>query len=114
MIPGMRGSRMKKVALALLLASGCAVSCVRSSYRSRKTEVAGTCEGACHHYVVCADPKNEDATYRECLGECREIFVSDGRPDADTLRDYERLECEDAVSFVEGHRKRPLTPRTGT
>jgi len=40
--------------------------------------------------------------YRSCVAECTEIFIEDGEPDTESLKEYERLSCSDAVAFVEG------------
>jgi len=58
--------------------------------------VTGTCEGACGHYMACKRV-DEPATREACLSECREIFSS-----SETLREFERLDCEDVIGFVEG------------
>jgi hypothetical protein len=58
--------------------------------------LTGTCEGACDYYLACK--RSDDDTARQaCVAECREIFAT-----AETLKDFERLDCEDAIAFVEG------------
>jgi len=58
--------------------------------------LTGTCEGACGYYLACK--RSDDERAREaCVAECREIFST-----SETLKDFERLECEDAIAFVEG------------
>jgi hypothetical protein len=89
------------VALALALALALVAGCVRSPTYTGARQTSGTCEGACRHYVACKGTR-EPAVENACVFECQEIFVEDGVADAETLRDYERLACPDAVSFVEG------------
>lgn len=59
-------------------------------------KVTGTCEGACSYYLACKRSDDQIA-HQSCVSECQEIFSS-----AETIKDFERLECEDAVAFVEG------------
>jgi hypothetical protein len=59
--------------------------------------ITGTCEEACARYQEC---KGESRP--TCLSECREIFVHNGQPDHATLKDYQELSCDEAISFVEG------------
>lgn len=66
------------------------------------TRTTGTCEGACSHYADCKQGVAQ-TTFDACVAECREIF-EDQR---ETLRDYERLSCTDAVAFIEGDSGRP-------
>lgn len=69
---------------------------------------AGTCAGACAHYVECrpgGDPSGE--IRRACVSECELVFVEDGVEDEYSLGLFENLACEDAVSFIEGDDGRP-------
>jgi hypothetical protein len=76
--------------LAILLAS-----CPKPRYVVYG-RVTGTCEGACRHYLACKGSDDETA-FRACLSECRLIFSS-----AETLEAFEKLDCADAIAFVEG------------
>jgi len=58
--------------------------------------VTGTCEGACSYYLACKR-SDDSVAHAACVNECREIFDS-----SETLKEFERLECKDAVAFVEG------------
>jgi hypothetical protein len=75
-------------------------SCMRY-VRSGSPDTTGTCEGACEHYVDCKRSDSE-AMRGTCLAECREIFVYQGEPDRESLEQFEELECEAAVAFVDG------------
>jgi len=78
-----------------------ATSCVRQARTLPRQEVSGTCEGACQHYLGCKGEYSE-ASKQTCVTECREIFVYQGEPDRDSLEEFESLQCEAAVAFVEG------------
>jgi hypothetical protein len=41
-------------------------------------------------------------TFDSCVRECSNIFVNDGEIDAESLKEFEQLECADAIAFVEG------------
>ncbi len=86
------------IALAIALAAG---ACVKRQTLGSQ-QVTGTCEGACEHYVSCK--KSDDpALLRRCVRECRSFYTDDsGAEDAETLGLFERLDCEETVSFVEG------------
>jgi hypothetical protein len=77
------------------------LSCARYSPFGRTAGRSGTCEGACEHYVECKDDPPPDA-YRQCLAECRDIYVHDGDADVDSLLVFEGLECKATIAFVEG------------
>jgi hypothetical protein len=77
--------------LLLLTLAGCA----RPHYVVHR-RVTGTCEGACDYYMYCK--RSEDSAIHEaCLFECNEIFST-----PDSLKAFERLDCEDALAYVEG------------
>ncbi len=79
----------------VLLAFG--ASCATSGRPLVTARATGTCEEACARYQEC---KGEARP--ECLPECREIFVDEGTPDRATLKDYQAMNCDEVVSFVEG------------
>ena len=83
--------------LALLLILSCA-----PSQRPATSRTTGTCGGACNHYVDCKDPADPDGAFNGCVSECREIFSDGQKLDQESLRDYERLECPEAIAFVDG------------
>lgn len=58
--------------------------------------ITGTCDGACAHYIECK-PGHPEADRRACLAECPEVFS-----DPNSLSEYERLSCENAVEYVIG------------
>jgi hypothetical protein len=84
-------------AVALVIGAGCVKRQTAGS-----SPITGTCEGACEHYTSCKrtdDPK----MLRECVRDCTAIYTDDrGVEDTETLGLFERLDCEAAVSFVEG------------
>lgn len=86
------------VALAVALAlAGCVK---RQSLGSR--QVTGTCEGACEHYTSCKR-SDDPGLLRQCVRECKAFYTDDkGVEDAETLGLFERLECDEAIGFVEG------------
>ncbi len=59
-------------------------------------QVTGTCDGACSYYLACKR-SDDKAAHDACVVECQEVFSS-----TETLKDFERLECEDVIAFVEG------------
>jgi len=65
-----------------------------------------SCESLCNYYVACRDIE-DSAVHGACVAECREIFYEDGEPDTRSLRDFQRLECSEAVAFIEGSSGRP-------
>ena len=97
----MSGDRAVRSVLLVLIA-WLGSSCVPHGSRGGSTGSSeGTCHGACDHYLGCKG--DERAESREtCLADCREIFVSDGTPDRASLNEFEMLECEKAVAFVDG------------
>ncbi len=82
--------KLMYLALALLL-----VACARP-VQVRQPRLTGTCEGACEHYLGCRGGY-DDESLAVCVEECGGVFS-----DSESLRAYESLECEAAVSFVEG------------
>ena len=76
------------------------VSCGHGGF-NQNARATGSCEAACRHYIGCT-PKASKARHQSCLSECEAIFVTKGQPDRESLRDYERLECVEAVRFIEG------------
>lgn len=69
--------------------------------RTQRFAASGSCTGACDHYLDCKESDSEDARDR-CLAECNQIFVYKGEPDRASLQDFEELECEAAIAFVDG------------
>ncbi|MBX3157615.1 MAG: hypothetical protein KF773_16695 [Deltaproteobacteria bacterium] len=90
---------MKGVALGVLVAiallagggGGCGVRLIGG-----RSNLTGTCEGACAHYIRCK-PGHPAADKQRCDAECPEVFS-----DRDSLMAYESLQCTDAVEFVDG------------
>lgn len=105
----MVGERTPKswlIALALFAAVGTA-SCVKKQTVKMSREYSGSCQGVCHHYVVCKSDK-DGRIYRACVGECRVIYAEDGVEDEGTLGELERLDCDEIIGFVEGDSGTPL------
>lgn len=69
--------------------------------RPRTFPTSGTCTGACDHYLDCKQSDGEDAR-DQCLAECQQIFVYKGEPDRASLQDFEELDCESTIAFVDG------------
>ena len=84
---------MRGAILGLLIALGITGCIVRHLVGGRLT---GTCDGACAHYVECK-PGHADVDRTRCAAECPSVFS-----DADSLRMYESLNCQDAVEYVDG------------
>ncbi len=98
------------LAASIVWVGGCA------HYGRRPTsalEQPGSCDGACAHYSECRGD-DDGALESLCLAECQGIFVTDGVTDGETLREFEELDCPDAVAFIEGEAGRPpgSPPRT--
>jgi hypothetical protein len=74
--------------------------CVRQPGAAQRN-VTGTCQGACDYYLAC---KRDDDTQRwsACMTDCNEFFSNE-----QALREFERMECDAVVSFVEGPNGRP-------
>lgn len=96
----MAGRVWPGVALGLTILGLVGTGCFRYA-RTQRFASSGTCTGACDHYLDCKDSDSEDARDR-CLEECEQIFVYKGEPDRASLQDFEELECEAAVAFVDG------------
>jgi len=95
------------MALALSVIALAATGCFRYT-RTQRLATSGSCTGACEHYLDCKESDSE-AARDQCLEECNQIFVYKGEPDRASLQDFEELECEAAIGFVEGdsgHRAR--------
>ncbi len=60
----------------------------------------GTCEGACDRYRECS-AMPAPTEHQQCLLECPDALGS-----ADNIRQFESLECDDVVSYVDGPRAR--------
>ncbi len=86
--------------LLVLLAVALLGSCFKATYY-RGSGSSGSCSGACDHYLSCKG-SNDKKAERKCLRECQAIFVDDGEVDRESLKDFEDLQCEDAVAFVDG------------
>lgn len=69
--------------------------------RTQRFAASGSCTGACDHYLDCKESDSEDAL-DQCLAECKQIFVYKGEPDRASLQDFEELDCEAAIAFVDG------------
>jgi hypothetical protein len=80
--------------IAALAATGCLSSGAVRRHPGRPT---GTCGGACAYYLDCKGQASDDGVFRACVDECRAIYE-----DPFMLASYERLRCEDAISFIEG------------
>ncbi|RMH44130.1 MAG: hypothetical protein D6689_03180 [Deltaproteobacteria bacterium] len=95
-----RRTRVPGAAAAAAVAVVAAVavgSCARPPAPARPRQPTGTCPGACAHYLRCKGEPDDTATFAACVTECRATF-----DDPDVLADYERLDCDDAVAFIEG------------
>jgi len=92
---------VRLLALAVALCALPSMTCTRQVRTRNAGYSTGTCEGACRHYTSCRG--SEDAvTFDSCVRECSDIFVTDGDIDSESLKEFEQLECADAISFVEG------------
>jgi hypothetical protein len=93
---------VRKLVFILALAGG---SCIH--FRGGSGSAANSsCATACSHYTECRN-LHDDNVHRACVRECQEIFVEDGVVDRQSLREFQDLECPDAVAFVEGSSGRP-------
>ena len=80
------------LALAMLGSTGCFIRGLGGEDR----HLTGTCDGACAYYLGCKDA-DEPSARAKCTAECEEVFASPQR-----IREFESLECQDAVEFVDG------------
>jgi hypothetical protein len=64
--------------------------------RFSEPKLTGTCDGACAHYVECK-PGHSDVDGKRCRTECPDVFS-----DQDSLKEYEKMSCQDAVEYVDG------------
>ena len=87
--------------IAIVMAVGCG-----ASFGRQRASGAPTCEAVCDYYTGCRNIEAR-ATLEACVTECREIFYEDGEPDKRSLRQFQRLECSEAIGFVEGSSGRP-------
>ncbi len=104
------------IALFISFYSGCH----RHTY-SPTGYFVGSCDASCHHYVLCRATQDnidfttagsaEDTTadyseelLNQCITECSATYEQD----AQTLAEFQGLDCEDAVSFIEGDLGRPI------
>lgn len=86
--------------LALLSAAGAAsTSCALRTILIGRANT-GTCEGACDRYLECSATPPPTAQH-QCLAECPEALGP-----AESIRQFESLECADVVRYVDGPRAR--------
>lgn len=83
--------------LLLLAASQAGAGCVIRTILIGRTNT-GTCDGACDRYQECSATPSPTPRY-QCIAECPEALGQ-----ADSIRQFESLECEDVVRFVDGPR----------
>jgi len=89
------------VSIAIVFLIGCGATL--GSYRATGEP---TCEAVCDYYTGCRGIESEKVL-SACVNECREIFYEDGEADRGSLRQFQRLECSEAIAFVEGSGGRP-------
>jgi hypothetical protein len=89
-----RRYRALLAALAVAMVAGALSACLTRIVSSRR--LTGTCDGACAHYLACKAERTERAE-AACIADCQQVFS-----DADSLRAFESLSCEDAVEYVDG------------
>ncbi len=86
---------MKRRILIVALAVAAITSCaIRQLVGPRLT---GTCDGACKHYIDCK-PDHPHVDLERCEQECPNVLG-----DSESRVEFERLSCDDAVEFVDGH-----------
>jgi hypothetical protein len=88
------------LALVLPVIALATTGCLRYT-RTQTFAPSGSCTGACDHYLDCKEA-NSEAARDTCLIECEQIFVYKGEPDRASLQDFEELDCDAAVAFVDG------------
>ncbi len=91
---------MRYLIAAVVLVGAMSLSCVKRSYAVHH-RVRPTCDAACDYYLACKQSDNTRVR-GACVTECQEFF-SDG----DALVEFQRLECDAAVWFIEGPSGRP-------
>jgi len=98
---GSRSARSWGIGAAVVFLALISLSCAHYGRHRRTSELTGTCDGACRHYVEC---KNDGTAgpFQRCVAECREIFTYNGKTDQDSLLAFEGLDCEATVAFVDG------------
>jgi hypothetical protein len=96
------GRHVRLVALALVAGVFVTATCARQVRFISVGHTTGTCDGACEHYTSCKGTEDRLIT-DACLRECAEIFVDDGDVDTESLREFEQLDCEAVIGFVEGN-----------
>ena len=85
---------------AVALLGAMSLSCIKRSY-SVHHRVRPTCNAACDYYLACKQSDN-NRVRSACVTECEDFFT-----DKDALTEFQRLECDAAVSFIEGPSGRP-------
>lgn len=99
-VPRVTGRMWPGLALALTFIGLATTGCFRYA-RSQSLATSGSCGGACDHYLECKQSDSDQAR-DECLAECEQIFVYKGEPDRVSLQEFEELDCEATVAFVDG------------
>jgi hypothetical protein len=92
---------LARATVALLLCAFFASCAARPNPLVHQRRLTGTCQGACEYYVACKGFEDPALT-RACVAECDEVFS-----DAESLRAFESLSCDNVVLFVEGTTGRP-------
>jgi len=90
---------------AVILGLGMAVlmaSCIVKRFTS--SQLTGTCDGACAHYIECK-PGHPEPDRARCKLECPDVFT-----DSDSIMGYESLSCKDAVEYIDGDAKKTAGP----
>jgi hypothetical protein len=88
--------------IGTLIASALGSCIVRRFTGPRLT---GTCDGACDHYIECK-PEHSDTDAQRCRSECPEVFS-----DRQSLMEYEKMSCQNAVEYVDGTVPRAASKR---
>jgi hypothetical protein len=91
--------RWSGVGVLLLAAINAGPGCAIRTILIGRTNT-GTCDGACDRYQECSAAPSPTPRY-QCLAEC-----PDALGQANSIREFESLECEDVVRFVDGPRAR--------
>ena len=98
----MKHGAVRGLVLGIALAAALGSCIVRRLTGPRLT---GTCDGACDHYVECK-PGHSAADSQRCRTECPDVFS-----DRDSLMEYERMSCQDAVEYVDGTPQKQASQR---